>query len=67
MDDTPKQTTKPQLRATTYARLSETYNPAESVPTQLANAYAAGFLSWLAFSLGGRRRIAASIATAAES
>ena len=34
----PRQTTTPQLRAATYARLSETYDAAESVPTQLANA-----------------------------
>jgi hypothetical protein len=30
--------TEPQLRAASYARLSETYDAAESVPTQLANA-----------------------------
>ena len=30
--------TKPQLRAASYARLSETYDEAESVPTRLANA-----------------------------
>ncbi len=33
----PQETTEPQLRAATYARLSETYDEAESVPTQLAN------------------------------
>lgn len=38
MDVTPQDTTKAQLRAATYARLSETYDAAESVPTQLANA-----------------------------
>ncbi len=38
MDGTPQDTRKPQLRAATYARLSETYDAAESVPTQLANA-----------------------------
>jgi len=34
----PRQTTAPQRRAATYARLSETYDAAESVPTQLASA-----------------------------
>ena len=38
MDDMHQDTTKPQFRAATYARLSETYDAAESVPTQLANA-----------------------------
>jgi hypothetical protein len=38
MDGTHQDTMKPQLRAATYARLSETYDAAESVPTQLANA-----------------------------
>jgi site-specific DNA recombinase len=38
MDDTHQDTTKSQLRAATYAWLSETYDAAESVPTQLANA-----------------------------
>jgi site-specific DNA recombinase len=38
MDASPKQSTEPQLRAALYARLSETYDAAESVPTQLANA-----------------------------
>ena len=38
MDASPQDTTKPQLRAATYARLSETYDAAESVPAQLANA-----------------------------
>jgi site-specific DNA recombinase len=38
MDASHQDTTKPQLRAATYARLSETYDAAESVPTQLANA-----------------------------
>jgi len=37
MDSTHQETTEPQLRAATYARLSETYDEAESVPTQLAN------------------------------
>jgi site-specific DNA recombinase len=38
MDASPKQSTEPQLRAALYARLSETYDAAESVPTQLVNA-----------------------------
>jgi DNA invertase Pin-like site-specific DNA recombinase len=38
IDGTPRQTTKPQLRAALYARLRETYDAAESVLTQLANA-----------------------------
>ena len=38
MDGTHQESTKPQLRAASYARLSETYDAAESVPTQLANA-----------------------------
>jgi site-specific DNA recombinase len=38
MDDTHQASTEPQLRAASYARLSETYDEAESVPTQLANA-----------------------------
>ena len=39
MDATHQETTEPQLRAAMYARLSETYDAAESVPTQLlANA-----------------------------
>jgi site-specific DNA recombinase len=38
MDATPQQSTEPPLRAALYARLSETYDAAESVPTQLANA-----------------------------
>jgi site-specific DNA recombinase len=37
MDGTPQESTKQQLRAALYARLSETYDAAESVPTQLAN------------------------------
>lgn len=37
MAATPHESTKPQLRAALYARLSETYDAAESVPTQLAN------------------------------
>ena len=35
MDGTHQESTKPQLRAASYARLSETYDAAESVPTQL--------------------------------
>ena len=38
MDDTQQDSAEPQLRAASYARLSETYDEAESVPTQLANA-----------------------------
>jgi site-specific DNA recombinase len=38
MDDKHQGSTEPQLRAASYARLSETYDEAESVPTQLANA-----------------------------
>ena len=38
MDETRREPAKPQLRAALYARLSETYDAAESVPTQLANA-----------------------------
>ena len=38
MDGTHQASTEPQLRAASYARLSETYDAAESVPTQLANA-----------------------------
>jgi len=38
MDGTHQDSTNRQLRAATYARLSETYDAAESVPTQLANA-----------------------------
>ena len=40
MDATPKGSTELHLRAALYARLSEseTYDAAESVPTQLANA-----------------------------
>ena len=34
----PQQDPQPQLRAALYARLSETYDAAESVPTQIANA-----------------------------
>jgi site-specific DNA recombinase len=37
MSDTPHDSTDAQLRAGVYARLSETYDAAESVPTQLAN------------------------------
>ncbi|HEY1918582.1 MAG TPA: recombinase family protein [Streptosporangiaceae bacterium] len=37
MDETPQDTAQAQLRAGVYARLSETYDAAESVPTQLAN------------------------------
>jgi DNA invertase Pin-like site-specific DNA recombinase len=37
MAGTQKQSTEPQARAALYARLSETYDAAESVPTQLAN------------------------------
>ena len=37
MSDTQQQSTEPQPRAVLYARLSETYDAAESVPTQLAN------------------------------
>ena len=35
MDDTQADRTQAQLRAGVYARLSETYDAAESVPTQL--------------------------------
>jgi len=38
MDATPQDDVGSQLRAAVYARLSETYDAAESVPTQLANA-----------------------------
>jgi site-specific DNA recombinase len=38
MADTHQDGTNAQLRAAVYARLSETYDAAESVPTQLANA-----------------------------
>lgn len=38
MDGTHQTGTKSQFRAALYARLSETYDAAESVPTQLANA-----------------------------
>ena len=38
MGDTRQDDTKQQRRAASYARLSETYDAAESVPTQLANA-----------------------------
>jgi site-specific DNA recombinase len=38
MAATPHDSTEPPLRAALYARLSETYDAAESVPTQLANA-----------------------------
>jgi DNA invertase Pin-like site-specific DNA recombinase len=38
MDVTPQDDAEPQLRAAVYARLSETYDAAESVPTQLASA-----------------------------
>jgi site-specific DNA recombinase len=38
MTDTHREGMIPQLRAASYARLSETYDAAESVPTQLANA-----------------------------
>jgi hypothetical protein len=38
MDSTHEESAEPQLRAASYARLSETYDAAESVPTQLANA-----------------------------
>ena len=38
MDGASQQSTQPPLRAALYARLSETYDAAESVPTQLANA-----------------------------
>jgi site-specific DNA recombinase len=38
MDDTHQGSAEPQLRAASHARLSETYDEAESVPTQLANA-----------------------------
>jgi site-specific DNA recombinase len=38
MNDVPQVRTKDQLRAGVYARLSETYDAAESVPTQLTNA-----------------------------
>jgi hypothetical protein len=37
MGNTPRDGTEPQPRAPLYARLSETYDAAESVPTQLAN------------------------------
>jgi len=37
MTATPHDSREPQLRAALYARLSETYDAAESVPTQLAN------------------------------
>lgn len=37
MDGTQQEHAEPQLRAALYARLSETYDAAESVPTQLAN------------------------------
>jgi site-specific DNA recombinase len=37
MNDTPQVRANDQLRAGVYARLSETYDAAESVPTQLAN------------------------------
>src|SRR5450756_1208310 len=37
MSDTVHDSTEPQPRAVLYARLSETYDAAESVPTQLAN------------------------------
>jgi site-specific DNA recombinase len=38
MDGASGQGAQPRLRAALYARLSETYDAAESVPTQLANA-----------------------------
>jgi len=38
MNGASQQSTQPLLRAALYARLSETYDAAESVPTQLANA-----------------------------
>jgi DNA invertase Pin-like site-specific DNA recombinase len=38
VDVTPQDDAVPQLRAAVYARLSETYDAAESVPTQLENA-----------------------------
>jgi site-specific DNA recombinase len=38
MDNMHQASTEPQLRAAAYARLSETYDEAESVPAQLANA-----------------------------
>jgi hypothetical protein len=38
MDVTPQDDAGPVLRAAVYARLSETYDTAESVPTQLSNA-----------------------------
>jgi hypothetical protein len=38
MDVTPQDDAGIQLRAAVYARLSETYDAAESVPTQLSNA-----------------------------
>jgi hypothetical protein len=38
MDDTHHRSTYPQLRAASCSRLSETYDEAESVPAQLANA-----------------------------
>jgi site-specific DNA recombinase len=38
MDGITQGSANPQLRAAPYARLSETYDAAESVPTQLANA-----------------------------
>jgi hypothetical protein len=38
MDRTHDASAEPQLRAASYARLSETDDEAESVPTQLANA-----------------------------
>jgi DNA invertase Pin-like site-specific DNA recombinase len=37
MNETPQVRAKDQLRAGVYARLSETYDAAESVPTQLTN------------------------------
>jgi hypothetical protein len=37
MGNTLHDSTEPQPRAALYARLSETYDAAESVPTQLAN------------------------------
>ena len=38
MDDIRQESGKPQLRAASYARLSETYDEAESVPIQFASA-----------------------------
>jgi hypothetical protein len=52
MEDTHQASTKPQLRAASYARLSETYDAAESVPTQLANADK--YAEWLGWRVVAR-------------